>query len=228
MSKLTKQLTTITALVLICTVMAHADSFEDLSVMHVKDNDMITIRYDRNITEIINKPIEGEAEVKVLVTRLLKSSPARYLIVFDPGPSADPQFIIYQVVGDTNKKIISIPGEELIIPGNGVIYSSGFANMMFNTRRKFQFSGGLVEEVKQPYYYVGLTTNVKRAITLHEDLTYKKPVAQLPEGANVEVLLSKGNDYLLKTPFGLVGWFKINYGEQCGSEAIEGICYHGD
>lgn len=85
-----------------------------------------------------------------------------------------------------------------------------------------------VEEDHQPFYFVGLKTKVKKLIVLYGDLSYEKPIAQLPKGSQVEVLINKENDYLLKSPFGLVGWLKINYGEQCGSESVEGICFHGD
>ncbi len=226
--KLMHRLLTISSIVLLYAVMAYADSFENLSVMHVKGFNTIKIRYDREITEIINELTKDEREIRVIITRLVKNSPARYLIVFDPGPSGDPEFIIYQIADNTKKKIISIRGEELIIPGNGVLYSTGFVDMMFNTRRKFLFHDGLIEEVQQPFYYVGLSTRVKRSIALYGDLSYKKQIAQLPEGSAVEVLINSNSDYLIKTPFGLVGWIKINYGEQCGSELIQGICFHGD
>jgi hypothetical protein len=108
------------------------------------------------------------------------------------------------------------------------MYTSGLADQMFNTRKKFVLHNGTIEEVHQPFYYVGLKTKVKKAITIFDDPLYEKPIAQLPEGAQVEVLLNKENDYLVKTPFGLVGWLKINYGEQCGSESVEGVCFHGD
>ncbi len=228
MNKLTNRLIIISSIVLLSTVVAYADSFENLAVMDVTGFNTIKIRYDKAITKIINEPIKDEREIRVLVTRLVKDSPARYLVVFDPGPSDDPEFIIYQIEDNKEKKLISLRGQELIMPGNGVLYTSGLVDMMFNTRKKFILRDGIIEEVHQPFYYVGLETKVKKSIVIFEDLSYKKPIAQLPEGSKVEVLINKENDYLLKTPFGLVGWFKINYGEPCGSELIEDICFHGD
>jgi len=222
------RLLTISSIVLLYAVIAYADSFENLSVLDVAGFNTIKIRYDKAITEIINEPIKDDRGIRVLATHLVKNSPARYLIVFDPGPSDDPEFIIYEIENNREKKLISLRGEELIIPGNGVLYTSGFVDLMFNTRKKFILNNGIIEEVQQPFYYVGLKTIVKKPIVLYGDLSYKKTLTQLPEGSKVEVLINKENDYLLKTPFGLVGWFKINYGEQCGSELIEGICFHGD
>ena len=218
----------IIAIVLFSTVVAYADSFENLSVLDVTGFNTIKIRYDKGITKIINEQIKDDRGIRVLITNLAKNSPVRYLIVFDPGPSGDPEFIIYEIKDNNEQKLISLPGEELIIPGNGVLYTSGSTDMMFNTRKKFHLHDGIIEEVQQPFYYVGLITQVNKSIILYEDLSYKKAIAQLPEGSSVEVLINKGNNYLIKTPFGLVGWSKINYGEQCGSESVEDICFHGD
>lgn len=218
----------ISSIVLLSAVAVCAQSFDDLSVMHVKEFDSITIRYDEGLTEIINKPIENERGIKALVTRLIKDSPTLYLVTFDPGPSGDPEFIISEIRENKGQKLISLRGEELIIPGNGVLYTSGSADMMFETRKKFLLHDGVIKEVKQPFYYVGLKTKLKRSIDLFSEPTNKQIIAHLPEGSRVEVLINKENDYLIKTPFGLVGWLKINDGEQCGSELVEGICFHGD
>lgn len=227
MTKLTIKLI-ISALVLFSTVAAYADSFENLSVMDVTGFNTIKIRYDKAITKIINEPIKDDRGIRVLVTHLVKNSPARYLIVFDPGPSDDPEFIIYEIDNNREKKIISLGGQELILPGNGVLYTSGFVDMMFNTRKKFVLHDGIIEEVRQPFYYVGLKTLVNTEVILYEDTSYNKEIAKLPNGSKVEVLINSKNDYLLKTPCGLVGWVRINYGEACWSATIKDLCFHGD
>jgi hypothetical protein len=218
----------ISLIVLLNAVTAYAQSFEGLAVMHPKEFNTITIHYDKAITEIINKPVENDRGIKALVTRLVKDSPTRYLVTFDPGPSGDPEFIIYEMQDGKEKNIISLPGEELVIPGNGILYTSCFADRMFNTQKKFLLHDEIITEVQQPFYYVGLQTKLRKSLALFGDPSYKEIIAQLPAGSKVEVLINKENDYLIKTPFGLVGWLRINYGEQCGSEPVEGICFHGD
>jgi hypothetical protein len=56
----------------------------------------------------------------------------------------------------------------------------------------------------------------------------------LPANSEIEVLLASkkaeyGYDFLIKSPYGLVGWttFEGQY-SLCGMEIIKGICFHGD
>lgn len=164
----------------------------------------------------------------------LKYSKTFYTIDYDPGPSGDPHFIVYQKLDDKLIRLDLFAGLELIVPGDGTIYVSGKANDFFNRRRKYVLKNGALKEVEQPYYYVGVKTTNARPIDIYTDKTYQNKVAHLPANSQIEVLLASrqaeyGYDFLIKSPYGLVGWLTVEgqYG-LCGMETIKGICFHGD
>ena len=106
----------------------------------------------------------------------------------------------------------------MYIPNGKNVYSEGWTNSMFNYRRKFTVQGNKLEEVKQPFQYVGVKTKVRKMpneegsvlVTLYADKTKKKKVAVLSEGSEIEVLLSDDPKwYLVRSSFGLVGWVEI-------------------
>ena len=97
---------------------------------------------------------------------------------------------------------------------------------MFDQRKKFRLEKDKIIEVLQPYYYVGLESKVKKRINIYSTPQQDEVVASLPEGSPVTVLLNKGEQYLLKTSFGLVGWVLIPGGSQ--ETPIEGLYFAGD
>lgn len=217
------------ALILFTPIVASAEPFQHLSVLQVKGAYMgSVIRFNKATTRILNEPVNDSyhTPVRVLITRILSTSDEEYLVIFDPGPSFDPEFKIYRIGNGKEEKIKSIPGEELIIPGNGDVYSIVQANEYFVKRRKYSLKDGTLEEIKQPFYYVGLVSKTRMAIDLYADIDFVIKIAHLPEGSDVEVLVNKDYNYLIKTPFGLLGWAQLRGG--CGDEAIKGLCYHGD
>lgn len=208
-----------------------AASFPGLSVV---DLNGIRIYYHPELTEIIKKVGQDDI-VRVLRTRIDRTKPQNYVVDFDPGPSEDPAFVLYTENGANLNALVDEKGEQfivagltLIIPGNGSLYVSGHTNNMFNERRKFEVTGNRVREVPQPFYYVGLGTVTTRPVQLYSSLSKneKDVVAQLPKGAKIAVLVNKGEHYLVKTSFGLVGWVHIPSYEY--QTAIEGITYAGD
>ena len=78
----------------------------------------------------------GTGNTKAMKTKI-SSSGSNYYVVFSSGPSADPEFIFYKD-GEFNQAAFSISALDIVIPGNGFIYSSGHTNNMFNKRRKFK------------------------------------------------------------------------------------------
>jgi hypothetical protein len=216
-------------LIVFTPILASAEPFQHLSVLQVKGAYMDSaVRYNKATTRILNEPVNDSyhTPVRVLITRILSTSDEEYLVIFDPGPSFDPAFKIYRIGNGKEQEIKTIPGEELVIPGNGDVYSIGLANEDFKKRRKYSLKDGTLEEIKQPFYYVGLVSKTRMAIDLYADLDYVSKIAHLPEDSDIEVLANKDYNYLIKTPFGLLGWVQVRTG--CGEETIKGLCYHGD
>ena len=121
-----------------------------------------------------------------------------------------------------------IPGLEFYIPGTGAIYASGHTNTMFDTRRKYVLQGNELVEVKQPFYWVGLESKAKKDLVLYSGKDGKETIARIPKGSALTVVLNESESwYLIKTPFGLVGWLKIDGGSQ-EADTIEGLYFRGD
>jgi hypothetical protein len=215
---------------LLCIAIAvGAESFQNLSVLRVEGVHMDAIvRYNPTITRILNEPVKDSHHItmRAAITHISSESINEYLIVFDPGPSNDPEFIIYEINDEKEKEIKTIPGDELIIPGNGFIYSVRKADETFLKHRKYSLAKGTLEEVEQPFYYVGLKTKTRHNIIIFGDLNYKNEIANIPANTDIEVLINKDKNYLVKTPFGLVGWILLD--EACGHETIKDLCFHGD
>jgi len=192
------------------------------------------ISYDPAISKIINKRIDvefnsqgiGGIEItRILVTKIDRNKSDRHYIDFDPGASNDPTFAIIPEEGET--VIGTIDADHLVIPGNGFIYSLSRTNKHFLERRKFFIQDNKVIESKQPYLYVGLDTKAKIDFALHSSITGGEVIASIRKGDKIFVLLNEGNNYLVRSTFGLLGWIEIQPGSQ-ESTVIEGIYYAGD
>lgn len=211
-------------------------SFSNLSTLDVgAAKGYIFIYYNARISKILNQEIESSEHpskaIRAIVTKIDSIKADLYAIDYDPGPSGDPHFIISRQVENQLMKIGSFNGTKLIVPGEGSIYISGDTDDFFNKRRKYSLKDGTLKEVVQPYYYVGLQTITTQPIEIYTDKNYKEKVAHLPANSEVEVLIASarkeyGYDYLIRTPFGLVGWAHLD--GMCGEEVVKGICFHGD
>lgn len=173
----------------------------------------------------------GSEDTLLLQTQLSETDHQTFYVLFSEGPSADPQFIFIKA---NEPKKVWAAGTALAIPGNGSVYVSNRFNNNFTRRQKFSFTPSGLIEVKQPYSYVGIKTQTLTPLTLYFDSSATKPVAQLPKGSSIEVILTdeKSNNaketrYLVKTPFGLLGWVWIP-SFQNNSTVIDGIFFQGD
>ena len=199
-------------------------SFPNLKVISPAGYENVFIFYDPEHSQIINareKEKDSEPVVTVLKTRLDDKEKEIYTITFSPGMSDDPLFTIKK--GD--KEINSFTALELVLPGNGSIYTSGHTNNMFDERRKYQLKDGKIKEAKQAFLYVGIKSKTNGPFQIFSDLNYSKPIATLPKGTEVEVLVNQGKNYLIRTPFGITGWWKYDGGH---STPIDGLTYAGD
>ena len=210
-------------------------SFPGLKTLKVDGSDSpqaTKVSYDPALAEVVNKPLNpaaanGEPEVtRILVARLDREGQAKYTIDFDPGPSADPTFIITHE--KTGERIGAIGADSLTLPGNGFIYSSGRSNNLHVERQKFAIRENKLVEVKQPFSYVGLDSKANVPLTLTAGKSTGEVIANVPKGGEVSVVLRDGEYLLVKTPFGLIGWWKMNTEVMAANAEIEGIYYAGD
>ncbi|HEY6022235.1 MAG TPA: hypothetical protein VIY48_20920 [Candidatus Paceibacterota bacterium] len=173
-------------------------------------------------------------DILLLQTKLSETDTQTFYVLFSEGPSADPEF--YFIKTSTPDKIwASLPGTAISIPGNGSVYVSNRFNNTFTKRSKYTLTAKGLTEVKQPYFYVGLKTHTLSPLTLYTSPASTDVIAQLPKGSEVEVLLTddRRDDkqhrtcFLIKTPFGLLGWAWIPE-SQYASSVIEGLGLWGD
>lgn len=207
-------------------------TFKELESLYVGRAGVI---YNPLHTEVINKEFtEEESGIEVtraIRTRIDARQKTSYIVDYDEGVSVDPAFTIYKEGDKGLIKIGTFNGLELVIPGNGNIYISGHTNNMFNMRLKYQLAGDSFIEVKQPYYYVGADSVTKADITLYESPGSGAVVALLTKETKITVLLNKGKYYLIKTPFGLTGWYHMKHEYPIGvhdKSELEGIYFNGD
>lgn len=166
---------------------------------------------------------------KIMVGQIDRTRATRYTITYDDGPSCDPSFNIW--IEGTEQPIGDFLGDHLIVPGNGFLYVIRRSNRSFESREKWAIRNGELVEVPQSHYYVGLETRTLKAIALHQSADAKSPlIAKVPAATMVTVVVNQevdGRDwYLVRTPFGLVGWIEDNgYGDGRQFEAIE---FRGD
>lgn len=205
------------------TSLVWAGPFDQLAALQ---HGKATVRYVPALARVVMKdatPVpDWPYPVTCLVeTRLQGDSGATYQVNHDSGPSDDDAFEILRVEGGRPKSLGKICGTGLCIPGDGYLYISGETNDYFDRRRKYRVLEGQLQEVRQPFYFVGLETQATAEVTLYLDKHAHTEVARIPKGGKLTVLLAATDrEYLARTEMGLVGWL-------CSPETV-GIFLHGD
>jgi len=200
----------------------------------------IRVLYNKQITTVLNQkaPLDPYEEdgfdtTMVIETKLDSKSNDHYIIRYFEGLSADPVFTIFKKTKEGLVEMKNLGGTEIIIPGNGNIYTSGHTNSMFNERRKFVLTPEGIKEVPQPFLYVGIKTEIRKPITIYSTRALKDAVATLPKGSTIEVLASEKEKrlYLVRTDFGLLGWYDASSHKPAGyhkDNPIPGLYFKGD
>jgi len=214
------------------TTTTFAGSFDHLtSVKPIDASPVLEIKYNPKNSKVIKKPATDpmleEGSILVLETKISSGGSKTHQIYYNPGPSEDPTYEIFEKSGSTNQHLGSISGWKLVIPGNGNLYVSGHTNNLFDQKKKFTLSEGKITEIKQPYYYVGITSKTLKPITLYADKELTKKLAFLPAGYQCEILINEKETFLIRTPFGLTGWAKINT-QVAEPRIFKEIYYAGD
>lgn len=206
------------------------------------------LAYNPEVTKVIDKelgeleethqlfPLKSilfEDDVLLLETKIDHKDKESYYVVYSEFPSGDPHFCFMKVGGPLDF-LNEISGTALAIPANGFVYGASRYDANFTERRKYKYDSKGFHEVVQPYYYVGLKTRTIVPIILYSNQNTDQQIAELPAGTEIEVLLTdnkwvfeKGISYLVKTPFGLLGWTWVEE-KQLQADVIEGISYWGD
>ena len=203
----------------------------------------ITIYFDAKVSTVIDTlyddPIFNNAGFgprrRLIETRIDRNTETTYTIDFSPGPSVDPNFIIFRNIGNELKKLTrgGIGGTQLIVPGDEFLYISGHTNNTFDQYRIFRIDVDEIIEVEQSFYYVGLQSVTNKEILIWNE---NSVIAILPKGTPIHVLLMKNEQYpnfsyLVKTETGLVGWVRFKPEELYmwnKPNPIEGLYYNGD
>jgi hypothetical protein len=159
---------------------------------------------------------------------------------FSPGPSEDPTYLVETTInGEVTR--LDILADRLFVSSAGIVYADGKKNHLFDTRRKFFISSSGISEVSQPFLLVGQKCRLNDTLQLTSKRCGRgSPIANLPAGSNVDILLgdtaehhkscgdSKSANFLVSTPFGLVGWTMTAIGDLAvPGRPIECVRYHG-
>jgi hypothetical protein len=199
------------------------DSFKDYVSYRLEWNTLLLAPELARKAEITYAP--SSTEVVTSVSFPLAGSTVT--VSFDPGPSDDPAFVIN--FGDSEEYL---GGEKLYISSSGLLYLVRKSNELFEKRLKLSLSDGTLEEVPQPFYRVDQLCETSTPLRMYDGrCSQGNLIATLPKGATVRVLLmenAKGcpanvvpdnelqdpvNNYLVATPFGLVGWVASSGGD---------------
>ena len=151
--------------------------------------------------------------VLMVETRLEGADAAPSYIVYSANECC-PEFRFYTTT-PTARHLGSLAGTALSVPGNGSVYVASRQNATYTRRGKYRFSAQGFTEIRQPFHSVGFRTKTLKPIVLLAAPEGTEEVARLPAGAEIEGVLfdpAKPLDsanYLVRTPFGLLGWVRI-------------------
>ncbi|MCL7487459.1 MAG: hypothetical protein M8357_04700 [Desulfobulbaceae bacterium] len=194
-----------------------AGYFSNLESVRIKNAQSYLAYFHYNpgstvILNELNRDLSGEYGFAVTdVARITVKVDAEetYLITYDEGLPAGPNFTFYKLDGPDMQSVGSINGINLYWPRARNFYTSGVLHSMYDQRRKYVLLNGKIREVQQPFMYVGKESELSENIIIYSSQALQDEVGYLPAGAKVSVLLADNDFYLIKTSFGLVGWMKI-------------------
>ncbi len=221
--------------------------FPNLKRVSVDTDLGLFFNYDTKTTRLINKPCfeldktdqryctKDSVYLEWIVVAKHKSKELddSVFVIYSPGWSTDPRFGIYFKNDDC---LLRLTCSDFCINNQGTIYTAGHTNNMYNRKRKYQLQADTAIEVKQPYDYVGFKGKTTKDVILYSDTLKSEIVAKLPVNYEIEILLTSSatrdfdadRKFLVKTEFGLVGWFIEEEGGEVHPPLIGGLFYNGD
>lgn len=109
------------------------------------------------------------------------------------------------------------PGDrgKLLFTGRGVVFEfAGIGLCQGSATRKYEFVGGKLLEVSQPFLYINEQTSLRSDVRIYSSsVGQESPVALLQKGTTVTVIGAQQGkqNYLIKTPLGLTGWLSDSH-----------------
>lgn len=204
-------------------------SFEHLKKITIEENWDVYAFLPSNFIVDVNSVDDNLDNKRIGFVEIGKGQESEILMKFSYGMSDDPSFEFYKKESDKLIHLFSIEGQQIFIPGNGFIYVSGIANNAFDKKIKYKFVANEIHEVDQALYYVGLQTRTIKQVKLFSDKAQLKLLATLPKNTPIEVVASEFTEecqfYLVKSSFGLLGWWKM---DNWNSKEIENLFFRGD
>jgi hypothetical protein len=166
-----------------------------------------------------------------------------YYMVLSWGASYDVSYVFFSVKklkdfkrtkGVPVKPDFIVEGTSIIIPSNGNIYSYGHNNNLHSIKRKFVFVAGNLNELSQPFHYIGLQTTSLKEQTIFSDTKLTSELYKISKGSVVTIVglqsISSSNSYeelyVVASEFGLVGYVKADYDQK--ETQFSGFFYAGD
>jgi hypothetical protein len=223
------------------------ESFSNLETLEFeffKESLTKSIKFNKKHSTIINEKLDLDYKyleqgnslvapnsIKLIETILNPDNSKKHFITWGPinGPSVG--FTIFE--SEKPYKIIGqIYSRQIVVPGNGYIYSIEREDLNFYVKKKYKIEKDTITEIKQPFYGVNIDSYTLKPVTLFEDEELTKPIAIIPENGTIKILAAKEpaeyrSLYLVQSSFGLVGWTKLE-ASQYRSTAVEGLFYYGD
>jgi S-adenosylmethionine hydrolase len=222
------------------------ESFSDLATLEFepfKESLTKSIKFDKENSTIINERLDldykyleqgnhvvANNSTKLIETILNRDSDKKHFITWGGinGPSVG--FTIFESKSP-HKILGQIYSRQIIVPGNGFIYSIEREPHNFYVKRKYQIKNDTITEIKQPFYGVNIDSYALKSLTLYEDKDLTKPIATIPKNGVVKILVAEETSehlslYLVQSSFGLVGWIKLE-ADQYRSKSVEGLYYYG-
>jgi hypothetical protein len=191
----------------------------------------IHLSYDPDLVRLALTPIAmdyGGTEILIGSAILRKGSRDTLIIRYTEGASLDPGFLFFWPNGKAVARTDYIDGLNLAIPGDGFFYTWGHTNSYFNIHRKFCLDNGVIHEIEQPFYYVGLKTVALKDLMLYSDLGGSTVSARVAAGDSIVVLINTGEAFLIKFGFDVLGWYRPKEQIMQWPTDIGGIFFYGD
>lgn len=223
-----------------------AESFSELESLKIDGhNDGLShsIKFESRNSIVYNEPLDlpyqyledgkysvGTPTVKLIETRLRENTTKTHFITFGPIDGFAVGFTIFEST-IPHKIIGQIYSRQIVVPGNGFIYSIERENMNFFVKKKYKIEEGAITEIEQPFYGVDLESYTLNPVTIYKDEELTQPIATIPKNGRIKILIAKDPSeattlYLVQTSFGLVGWAKLR-SDQYRSYDVEGLSNHG-
>jgi hypothetical protein len=177
----------------------------------------VQLRYNPSIAEtmdIIMEPQEaGEGKaIRLIKTKIDGEEDREYYIDFRYGTEAGSRFVVSLRDGENLRQLGEVYSLELIIPGDGRLYSSGPVNGAFLERRAFVVEENAVCEIEHPIMYREEGTIARKDAILYADERMTEVIEKITAGGKLTILLRQGDIYLVRTSSGQMGWVRSTGG----------------